>query len=138
MRVLLPCAVALAVLGCASAAYSPNEEAMLTKASALTKLSAAAESAVRYKDAPAELTDRALLAWATTHDPALLAPFSAYTLKVLRQERHAVVLVCTQDGAVALLEDAGCTAELDRHQWRDRPGTGCGFSIEPSVVCAAP
>jgi len=111
---------------------------MLIKASALTKLSAAAESAVRYKDAPGELTDRALLQWATSHDPALLAPFSAYTLKVLRQDRHALVLVCTEDGTIALLEDAGCTAGLDRHRWRDTPEAVCGFSIETRVVCAGP
>src|SRR5450830_1581469 len=89
MRGLLACAVVVATLGCASIGQSPNEETMLIKASALTKLSAAAESAVRYKDAPEDLTDRALLQWATSHDPALLAPFSAYTLKVLRQDRHA-------------------------------------------------
>ena len=111
---------------------------MLIQASALTKLSAAAESAVRYKDVPEDLTDRALLRWATSHDPALLAPFPAYTLKVLRQDRHAVVLVCTEDGTIALLEDAGCTAELDRHRWRDTPDAVCGFSIEPRVVCAGP
>jgi hypothetical protein len=138
MRGLLLCAVAVATLGCAPVGHTPNEETILIKASALTKLSAAAESAVRYKDAPGELTDRVLLQWATSHDPALLAPFSAYTLKVLRQVRHAVVLVCTEDGTIALLEDAGCTAELDRHRWRDTPGAVCGFSIEPRVVCAGP
>ncbi len=138
MRGLLVCAVVVATMGCASTGQSPNEETMLIKASALTKLSAAAESAVRYKDAPEDLTDRALLQWATSHDPALLAPFSAYTLKVLRQGRHAVVLMCTEDGTIALLEDAGCTAELDRHRWRDTPGAVCGFSIEPRVVCVAP
>lgn len=138
MRGLLLCALAVATLGCVSAGHSSNEETMLIKASALTKLSAAAESAVRYKDAPGELTDRTLLQWATSHDPALLAPFSAYTVKVLRQDRHAVVLVCTEDGTIALLEDAGCTAVLDRHRWRDTPGAVCGFSIEPRVVCAGP
>jgi hypothetical protein len=111
---------------------------MLIKASALTKLSATAESAVRYKAAPADLADRALLQWAASHDPALLAPFSGYTLKVLRRDRHAVVLVCTQDGVTALLEDAGCTGKLDRHRWRDAPGAACGFTLEPETVCAAP
>lgn len=138
MRALLACAVVVATLGCASAGRSPNEETLLIKASALTKLSAAAESAVRYKDAPEDLTDRALLQWATSHDPALLAPFPAYTLKVLRQDRHAVVLMCTEDGTIALLEDAGCTAALDRHRWRDTPGAVCGFSIEARVVCTGP
>lgn len=138
MRGLLSCAVVVATLGCASVGQSPNEETMLIQASALTKLSAAAESAVRYKDAPEDLSDRALLQWATSHDPALLAPFPAYTLKVLRQDRHAVVLMCTEDGAIALLEDAGCTAKLDRHRWRDMPDAVCGFSLEPRIVCASP
>jgi hypothetical protein len=138
MRALLLCAAAVATLGCASVGQSPNEETMLIQASALTKLSAAAESAVRYRDAPGDLSDRALLQWATSHDPALLAPFSAYTLKVLRQDRHAVVLMCTQDGAIALLEDAGCTAKLDRHRWRDTADAVCAFSLEPRIVCANP
>lgn len=135
---MLVCAVVIATLGCASTGQSLNEETMLIKASALTKLSAAAESAVRYKDAPENLTDRALLQWATSHDPALLAPFSAYTLKVLRRDRHAVVLVCTEDGTIALLEDVGCTAQMDRHRWRDTPDAVCGFSIEARVACVSP
>ncbi len=138
MRELLACTVVVAMLGCASAGQTQNEETMLIQASALTKLSTAAESAVRYKDAPADLADRALLQWAASHDPELLAPFSAYTLKVLRRDRHAVVLMCTEDGTIALLEDAGCTAKLDRHRWRDTPGADCAFSIEPGAVCAGP
>ena len=138
MRGLLLCAAIALTLGCASTGQSPGEETMLIKASALTKLSAAAESAVRYKNAPVDLTDRVLLQWATSHDPALLAPFSAYTLKVLRQDRHALVLVCTEDGTIALLEDLGCTAALDRHRWRDAPGAACAFSIAPGVACVAP
>lgn len=138
MKRLLACAAVVALLGCAATGPSPNGETMLIKASALTKLSAAAESAVRYKNAPADLTDRALLHWAASHDPGLLAPFSAYTLKVLRRDRHTVVLMCSEDGTLALLEDAGCTAKLDRHRWRDTPGAVCGFSIEPGAVCAGP
>lgn len=138
MKRLLACAAVLATLGSASVGPAPHEEAMLVQASALTKLAAAAESAVRYKNAPAELADRALLQWAASHDPVLLAPFAAYTLKVLRRDRHAVVLMCSVDGTVALLEDAGCTAELDRHRWRDAPDAACGFSIEPALVCAGP
>ncbi len=138
MRLLCACAMSMATAGCATTGVAPDEEAMLIQASALTKLAAAAESAVRYKDAPGELADRALLQWATAHDPALLAPFPAYTLRVLREGRHAVVLVCSADGARALLEDAGCTARLDRHRWRDTPDAACGFSIAPRAVCAGP
>ena len=138
MQRFLILAIVFVIAGCAPILPAPNEEAMLIKASALTKLSAAAESAVRYKKTPEDLADRALLQWATTHDPSLLAPFSTYTLRVLRQERHAVVLMCTEDGMIALIEDAGCTAASDRHRWRDTPGAPCEFTIDPRSVCGTP
>jgi hypothetical protein len=50
---------------------------MYIKASALTKLSAAVESTVRYKNPPTGLDDRELLALSTRHDPALLDNFKA-------------------------------------------------------------
>jgi hypothetical protein len=138
MRILRALAALLALAGCASPRTAPDAETMLVQASALTKLAAAAESAVRYKHAPENLADRALLQWATAHDPALLAPFSRYTLKVLRRDRHAIVLVCGEAGSVALLEDAGCSARLDSQRWRETPGAPCAFTLAPSTVCAGP
>lgn len=135
MKRLLVCAVIVVTLGCASTGQSLNEETLRSLASKLTKLSTAAESAVRYKNAPKDLTDRPLLEWATTLDPSLLEPFLDYTLKVLRQDRHAVVLVCTKDGAIALLEDVACTGWFDSPRWLDTPGAPCEFTIEPRNVC---
>lgn len=138
MRALLASVALLALLGCASNTPAPEAEAMLTQAAALTKLAAAAESAVRYRHAPKDLADRDLLQWASAHDPALLAPFARNTLKVLRQGRHAIVLVCSEDGNTALLEDAGCSARLDKQLWRDAPGAPCAFTLAPATACAAP
>jgi hypothetical protein len=95
----------------------PDREEMYIKASALTKLSAAVESTVRYKNPPTGLDDRELLALATGHDPALLDNFKGYTVRVLRQSRHSVVLVCDATGNRGLLEDAGCSGPMDRHRW---------------------
>jgi hypothetical protein len=138
MRTLLALAALLALTGCASPAPAPEAETMLVQASALSKLAAAAESAVRYRHAPEDLADRALLQWATAHDPALLAPFSRYTLKVLRRDRHAIVLMCSADGSIALLEDAGCSARLDSQRWREAPGAPCAFTLAPATACAGP
>jgi hypothetical protein len=138
MRALIASAALLALLGCASTERAHDTEAMLVQASALTKLAAAAESAVRYKRAPENLADRALLQWASAHDPALLAPFARNTLKVLREGRHAIVLMCSEDGKIALLEDAGCSARLDRQRWRDAPGAPCAFTLTPATACATP
>jgi hypothetical protein len=105
-------------------------------ASALTKLSAAVESAVGFKDPPVTLSDADLLVFATQHDPALRAPFDSYRLRILRRDPHAAVLVCTSDGRQALLEDAGCSAALDAHRWKDAPPTPCEFTMNVAAVCS--
>lgn len=124
------------IAACSSVPYtqSPNEEEMLIKASALTKVAAAAESAARYKEPPADLSEQEFLTFATSHDPSLLEPFTGYQLRALRKDRRAVVLVCSADRTIRLLEDAGCTAALDRHHWRE-PHSPCEFSIDVAEVC---
>jgi hypothetical protein len=114
-----------------------DNEAMLTKASQLTKLSTAVESTVRYKNPPAGLDDQGLLQLATQHDPQLLDNFSDYRVRVLVVERHSTVLVCTKDGKRGLLEDAACTVAFDQHLWKDanRP---CEFTLTTKTVCPAP
>jgi hypothetical protein len=120
--------------GCASSPERIDTEEMYVKASALTKLSAAVESAVRYKNPPSDLGDQELLVFATRHDPALLENFRGYKVRVLRKERHSVILVCNAAGNRALLEDAGCTGPMDRARWKERPEP-CEFSLNPENVC---
>jgi hypothetical protein len=125
----------LMTAGCAHIA-SVDAEQMYGLASALTKLSAAVESAVGFKDPPAGITDAGLVEFATQHDPTLRTPFEGYTLRTLRRDPHAAVLVCTPDGKRALLEDAGCSAALDKHRWKDDPPTPCEFTLDLAAVCA--
>jgi hypothetical protein len=120
--------------GCAPATQRPDREEMYIKASALTKLSAAVESTVRYKNPPLGLNDRQLLSLATQHDPALVDNFKGYTVRVLRQPRHSVVLVCDTLGTRALLEDAGCSGPMERHRWMGKPEP-CEFTINTAEVC---
>jgi hypothetical protein len=119
-------------LGASSTASS---EELRTLGSAMTKVSAAAEAAVRYKDHPANLSEEGLLAFATQHDPSLLQPFREYKLRIKGEEGHAVVLVCTKDGAIALLEDAGCSGPMDKTLWETDPPRPCDFSLRVRDVC---
>jgi hypothetical protein len=112
----------------------PDREEMYIKASALTKLSAAVESTVRYKNPPLGLSDRQLLTLATRHDPALLDNFKGYSVRVLRQARHSIVLVCDTSGTRALLEDVGCSGPMDRHRWMGK-AEPCEFTIDTAAVC---
>ena len=128
--------VVFLLFGCACAQFR-SETKMSELGSALTKLSSAVESTVRYKEMGADLPDDKLLILSTKHDPGLLEPFQGYTLRVLRQNGHAAVLICTEDGLAALLEDAGCTARMDRHHWKARPVPPCEFTLDLPKVCTS-
>ena len=89
--------------------------------------------AVRYKNPPPGLNERDLLTLATRHDPGLLDNFKDYTVRVLRQSRDSVVLVCDTTGTRALLEDAGCSGPMDRHRWMGEKPEPCEFTT--AEVC---
>ena len=126
----------LTLVGCTMSRAAEGEK-MYILGSALTKLSSSVESTVRYKDPDEGISDAELLVLATRHDPGLLEPFADYKVLVLRQFKHAVVLVCTKDGNIGLLEDAGCSSELDLHLWKEEPAKRCEFTVQVQEVCPA-
>jgi hypothetical protein len=79
---------------CCTPVRAANSDKMYVLGSALTKLSASVESTVRYKNPPQEISDAELLTLSTKHDPGLMEPFTDYTVRVSRQDRHVERLVC--------------------------------------------
>ena len=111
-----------------------DAEDMSSLAASLTKLTKAVEAKVRYDSQAAGMKDQELLQFATQHNPKLLDPFSEYQLKAVGQYNHAVVLVCSEDGKKALLEDGACTAKMDNYWWGNKnPNRPCEISQE---LCA--
>ena len=127
----------LASGGCTTSRAAEAEN-MYVLGSALTKLSASVEATVRYEDPPEGISDKELLDLSTKHDPVLMDPFVDYTLRVSRQDGHAVVLVCDKEGQVGLLEDAGCSSEMDMHLWREDPPKPCEFTVKAQEACPEP
>lgn len=125
----------LLAVGCPAGSQSFDESELLVKASALTKVAAALESAVRFKGAPDSLSEEQLKDFATRHDPGLLEPFTNLTLRVRRTGRYSSALVCTRDKRFALIEDAGCTARLDARLWEHYPVPSCDFQLRLEEVC---
>jgi hypothetical protein len=125
----------VAVSGGCTCARANEVERMNVLGAALTKLSGSVESTVRYKNPPEGIGDAELLSLSTKHDPGLLEPFADYKLRVSRQDNHAVVLVCDKDGKTGLLEDAGCSSEMDRHLWKEEPPKPCEFTLKAKVTC---
>ena len=124
----------VASAGC-TVSRAAEAEKMYVLGSALTKLSASVEATVRYENPPEGISDKELLDLSTKHDPGLMDPFAEYGLWVSRQDGHAVVLVCDKDGKVGLLEDAGCSSEMDRHLWKENPTKPCDFTVKTKEVC---
>jgi len=114
---------------------SNEGETMRPLASALTKLSPQVENVVRYETPSANATDDELLKLATKSDPGLLDSFKGYKLRVHSQDRHAIVLLCTEDGKRGLLEDLGCTGTLDRNLWKEDAAMPCDFTLSLEFGC---
>jgi hypothetical protein len=77
-------------------------------------------------EAPFDTVDN-ILRSATRHDSRLLAPeFAPYIFKTQYQNPYAVLLLCTKDGKQAIMEDAGCSARLDRQVTDAAP---CEFTL---------
>ena len=49
------------------------------------------------------------------------------------QAGHAVLLLCSEDGGRALMEDAGCSARLDRKMFREN--LPCTFTLRVNEDC---
>lgn len=128
--------VAVALLLAPREGEGPQAKVMMVLAGQLTKLSAAVDATVAFENPPARLNDAELIELSTQYDPSLRTPFSDYSVRVFRGGNHAVVLVCDKSAAIALLEDAGCTAAMDRYRWKESAGP-CSFSIDPASACAA-
>lgn len=128
-------ALYLSIVFLAACATSRNEKEMNSMASALTKVSAAVDATVRYKRSADDLEDAQLLQASVAHDPGLLKPFAVHRIRTLRVGLDSSVLVCDANSDTALLEDAGCTPQMDAHRWRDAPQVGCVFTLELKKVC---
>lgn len=126
--------ISMASAGCLHCSTKEGET-MRPLASALTHLSPQVEAVVRYGAPPANLTDDELLTLATKNDPGFLDTFQGYKLRVFSQDRHAIVLLCSEDGKRGLLEDLGCTAPLDRNLWKEDAAMPCEFTLSTALGC---
>ncbi|GAB4088301.1 hypothetical protein GCM10028785_09700 [Hydrogenophaga soli] len=129
-RLWLIATSAIVVLACSNV-VEPQQ--MFDKASALTKLTAYVDAAVLYSPTGASDSDQTLFDKAFADNPLLKPQLGSDTLRLQRGEKGVVLMVCTEDGTKALLEDLSCTPGMDKHPWRDEPGRTCTFSLSPTA-----
>jgi hypothetical protein len=112
--------------------HEPQQQDEDGLAASLINLSAAVDAYFSGAEAVPTGSDEEILRQATAHDSSLLAVFKPYRIRVQRQDSYAVLLLCTEDGRQAVLEDAGCSARLDR---RAEKGAPCEFTLKVGAGC---
>ena len=131
-RLLSAAAAVLLAVGCAWA--QPDDAAMFPLASAVTKLARAIDAYIASAS-PLPADTATLIEAATAHDPALREPFAGHHLSIAVDGRGSSVLVCSADRQQALIEDAGCTARLERQAWRESPPPPCRHTLDVATAC---
>lgn len=133
-RLLISFASALLVGACASfIPDSPDAKERDRLSTKMINLSSAVDSYFAdLAEAPID-SDITILENATRHNFSLLAPeFDPYLLKVQYQKSYAVLLLCSKDGSRVIMEDAGCSARLDRQITQAAP---CEFTLLINKNC---
>ncbi len=133
-RTLMVLVAALPLSACSTSVDSaPSAKERGRLSTQMVNLSSAVDA--YFADLPQAPTDSdaVILQNATRHDKRLLVPeFEPYMLKVQYQNPYAVLLLCSKDGQRAIMEDAGCSARLDR-QIMDR--APCKFTLRVKQGC---
>lgn len=133
-RIIPRITLALLLVACTNAiAAPPDDEERGRLSTKMVNLSSAVDVYfTELTEAPTE-DDATVLKNATQHDARLLAPeFEPYLLKVQYQAPYAVLLLCSKVGQAAIMEDAGCSARVDRQVTDEAP---CEFTLQVSEGC---
>lgn len=127
-RILISLIAASLLSACAAPIVAaPDAEERGILSTKMVNLSSAVDTYFdNLPEAPLDTAEN-ILQSATRHDPRLLAPeFGPYIFKTQYQNPYAVLLLCSKDGKRAIMEDAGCSARLDRQVTDAAP---CEFTL---------
>lgn len=139
-QVLLGLAAAAMILTLSSSCgFAQQDVKLYQSGSALTKLTRAMAAQARHVDGVLEedsFLPEAIspnLKQGTAHDPQLLDPFKGHVLRLRIENHHALILVCQEQ--TALIEDASCTANIDRYSSLEGRTSPCEFTMKVAEFC---
>lgn len=131
MKHLLFIIVSMLIVGC-SASNPYNDETMYDLASQFKDLSQTVDGAIKFGEVAIE-TGQQALEHVSIEQPDKVAPFAEYVIKVELQGDNAVLLLC--DDNIALIEDAGCNAVLDKVYWQVLNPNSCVITLDSHQLC---
>lgn len=124
--------LAISISGCNSRADTKDPEIMYDMASKLKDISLGVQGHTKYSDT-SEFNESDLLLKAVNNDLSKLEIFGEYKLRVRVDGKRSSVLLCDDD--TALIEDTGCTPEVDLHHWNSDASIQCDFIINLDKAC---
>lgn len=119
-------------VGCSSLANAHDPEKMADLASQLKDISAAIDGTLKFSSEPYTDPHKLLLA-AIKDDKSKLEPFENYQLRIVIQEKNAILLLCKEE--ILLIEDAGCSAKSDIQHWQSDKNQICKVTLKSNQVC---
>ena len=122
-------------VGVTACATAYDEAEMQQMASAVTKVARQLDAYIFAYPESAELPSEKLVDVIKSRDAQLMAALDQYRVRFRAVGENSSVLICSKDGSRALLEDAGCSATSDLHEW-DGAALPCEFSLDLEKVCA--
>lgn len=131
MKHLLFIIVSMLIVGC-SASNPYNDEKMYDLASQFKDLSQTVDGAIKFGEVTIETGQQALES-VSVGQPDKVAHFAEYVIKVELQGDNAVLLLC--DDNIALIEDAGCNAVLDKVYWQVLNPNSCVITLDSHQLC---
>lgn len=131
MKHLLFIIVSMLIVGC-SASNPYNDEKMYDLASQFKDLSQTVDGAIKFGEVTVE-TGQQALERVSVEQPDKVAPFAEYVIKVELQGDNAVLLLCGDN--IALIEDAGCNAVLDKVYWQVLNPNSCVITLDSHQLC---
>jgi hypothetical protein len=127
---LLFISITLMISFCAASPNKAFDEDMRLLEPAVAKLTAAIQRTLSDKNFDANITDEELLRLSTKEDESLINPFyDHYSIKISREKKHAIVMICTKDEKYVWFEDLGCTDEVDMEYWTFKRAYPCDFQL---------
>ncbi|WP_421201891.1 hypothetical protein [Aeromonas enteropelogenes] len=123
--------LSLTLIGCSST-NRYDDEHMYDLASQFKDLAQSVDGMVKFGDLTTKNGDQ-ILTQMFQESPEKAEPFEMYTIKVELQGDNAILLLCNKD--VALIEDAGCNATLDKTYWNTPAPNSCNITINSKTLC---
>lgn len=133
--------VMILLSGCGCGCLSKSEKEKYEELSPiLLQLNIKIDSYVRYElDDASTFSQDQIIDNAVRDDEILFKELEkirkCYSLKLKIEGKNSILLLCTKDNKICLIEDSGCTKKIDFAHWEKNKNQPCEFTLDLKSIC---